>query len=194
LRADVAAWLNGKGAEFLKRIGLKTGDRVLDFGCGSGHYSIPAAQVVGEKGTVYALDKEKEELRRLKEKAKEKRLTNIETDQTSGELKVNFSNESVNVVLAYDILHYLDRREGLLAEFHRILKKEGFLSVYPKHHRDDYPLSNFARLSLEEIIEEIERAGFSLQKKFYEKLIHDENYNRGYILNFIPLKFSEGKF
>jgi len=69
------------------------------------------------------------------------------------------------------------------------LKKEGLLSVYPKHHKDDYPLSNFARLSLEEIIKEIERGGFSLREKFFERLIHDENFNRGYVLNFKPLSF-----
>ncbi len=189
MKSDVEIWLEAEGANFLRKIGLKPGDWVLDFGCSSGYYSIPAAQVVGEKGGVYALDKENDKLSQLREKAEEKGLSNIETCITDGELKVDLPDQSVNVILAYDVLHYLDRREKLLAEFDRVLKKEGVLSVYPKHHKDDYPLSNFARLSLEEIIKEIERGGFSLQEKFFERLIHDEKFNRGYVLNFKPLSF-----
>ncbi|MEA1926698.1 MAG: methyltransferase domain-containing protein [Candidatus Auribacterota bacterium] len=181
---DVEIWLGGAGADFLRKIGVRSGDRVLDFGCSSGHYSIPAAQVVGEKGKVYALDKESKELRRLREKAKEKELSNIETYITAGELKVDLPDQSVNVVLVYDVLHYMEKREEIFAEFDRVLKKDGLLSVYPKHYKDDFPLSNLAQLSLEEIIAEIERGGFSLRKKFFERLIHDESYNRGTVLNF----------
>ncbi|MFA5658104.1 MAG: hypothetical protein WC900_02340, partial [Oscillospiraceae bacterium] len=43
-------WENRDGVDFMKNIGVKTGDKVLDFGCRVGHYSIPAALVTGEKG------------------------------------------------------------------------------------------------------------------------------------------------
>jgi precorrin-6B methylase 2 len=44
----------------LKRIGIRRGQTVLDFGCGYGIYTIPVAKIVGEHGRVYALDKDKE--------------------------------------------------------------------------------------------------------------------------------------
>ncbi|MDP8248503.1 MAG: class I SAM-dependent methyltransferase [Candidatus Tritonobacter lacicola] len=185
-KSDVESWLRNEGARLLRKIGLKTGDRVVDFGCGLGHYSIPAAQVVGKEGKVFAVDEDEEVLNRLRLYIEKQRIINIETIQTTVELKINLAPESVDIVLAFDVLHYMEKRNKLYAEFQRLLKKEGMLSVYPKHHKTDAPLRNLAQLSLKEIIKEIEKANFSLQNKFYERLIHDDNYDRGYILNFRP--------
>jgi len=36
--------------------GAKRGNIILDYGCGIGFNTIPAAEIVGREGTVYALD------------------------------------------------------------------------------------------------------------------------------------------
>ena len=41
-----------------------------------------------------------------------------------------------------------------------------------------------AHTKMEEIIKEVEDAGFFLRKKSLKNLIHDDYYNEGYILNF----------
>ena len=38
----------------LKEVGIKTGFRVLDYGCGPGSYTVALAELVGESGKVYA--------------------------------------------------------------------------------------------------------------------------------------------
>ncbi len=157
----------------------------MAFSCGSGHYAIPAAQVVGQKGMVIALDKNREPLRELRREAESKGLSNIRLESVPEKSILNIPDRMFNVILAYDVLHYFERRQRLLSEFHRVLKDTGFLSVYPKHHKDDYPLSNLADQSLDGVNVEIERSGFILKKKFREELIHDDNYNWGTILNFI---------
>ncbi|MCD6081532.1 class I SAM-dependent methyltransferase, partial [candidate division WOR-3 bacterium] len=175
---DCGDWFNGEGERFLQAIGVKSGNIVVDFGCGSGCYAIPAAKLVGATGTVYAVDENDDMLEKLKSRIMMYGVRNVVTihgDETS--LRV-IGDDAVDVILAYDVLHFMDkvRRGRLYQEFHRILKPEGLLSVYPKHNRDDSPMWELQELSVEDVIEEIEANGFKLVAKYRERLIHDETY------------------
>jgi ubiquinone/menaquinone biosynthesis C-methylase UbiE len=59
MEVDVKEWLKEKGEVFLKNIGIKEGQVILDFGCNVGHYTIAAAKIVGKQGRVYAVDLER---------------------------------------------------------------------------------------------------------------------------------------
>lgn len=187
MEIDVENWLNRGGEAFLEDIGIKKGEVVLDFGCGAGYYTIPAAKVVRKDGKVYAMDKDIESMQRLMEIAKTKGLKNIIPIHTkSEELKINLESESIDTVLLYDVLHYMEalERKKIYEEIYRILKTGGILSVYPKHRKSDEPLWNLSDMELDDVIEEINSRYFYLQRKFYKKLLHNGNYNTGYILNF----------
>ena len=62
--------IESRAIELLERIGIRRGQAVLDFGCGYGIYTIPVAKIVGGQGRVYALDKDKEALDALMQKAR----------------------------------------------------------------------------------------------------------------------------
>jgi len=176
MKTDIKKWLKEDGEKFLKDIGIRKGQVVLDFGCGVGHYTIPAAKVVGEKGKVYAIDEDEEALSELMKIAKSKGLKNIEPIETSGELKIPLKDESLDVVFLYDVLHsyYLgaEERKRLLEEVYRASKTNALISVYPKH------------MELENIVRELERADFRLERRSFKRLLHTDNYDKGYILNF----------
>ena len=176
---DIENWLEKEGEKFLKEIGIKEGYTILDFGCGEGNYSLPAAKVVGERGKVFALDKSEFKLTELLKKARLAGLKNIKTIETKGELKIPLNDESVDVVLFYDILHSYyfstNERKKLLKEAYRVLKPDGFLSIYPEH------------IGLKEIKEEAKKANFYFEKKYFKKLIHEYSYTNGYILNFTKI-------
>lgn len=183
MKDDLKKWLEEVGERSLRQVGIRKGDDVLDFGCGLGNYTIPVARIVGEERRVYALDKGRRDLSELMRKAKSERLKNIERMGTSGELKIDLEDESVDVVLLYDILHYYyfprvgDRRK-LLREVYRILKPGALLSVYPTH------LQLYRHPKLEDIKREIDSANFHLEKECSVMLIHEETLEKGQVLNF----------
>ncbi|MEA1963984.1 MAG: class I SAM-dependent methyltransferase [Candidatus Aerophobetes bacterium] len=162
--------------EVLKRVGTKGGEIVLDFGCGSGNYTIPTAKIVGFKGKVYGLDEDGYKLKELEEKAKAAGLQNIELIKTSGELEFGFEEKTFDIVLLYDIFWYFSLQNPklpeLLKEVYRILKPAGLISVYPEH------------IETERLKQKIEKSGFHLENRFQGKIVHEGRPEQGEILNF----------
>jgi ubiquinone/menaquinone biosynthesis C-methylase UbiE len=171
------AGLEQKVLEMLQRIGIRNGQTVLDFGCGSGTYTIPVAKIVGTRGRVYALDKDKHALDNLMKKAQLARLKNIGRMTTSAELTIELPEKSVDVTLLFDVFHryyfpHMRDRKRLLDEVYRITKTEGLVSVWPKHMEA-------------EVGGEMEAANFYLEDAFLETLIHDnKDVETGKVINF----------
>ena len=178
-------WINKDGIEFLRSIGIKSGYYVIDFGCGDGHYTIPAVKIVGEKGRVYAVDKDASNISNLRRWAKENGINNLTLINSSG-FNLDIPDNSIDFALTYDVLHYLNinERQLLYKELFRILRQGGTYSVYPKHNRDDFPLWHLADLSIQDIISEIEGVGFKFNEKLFVNLLHDYSYNKGFVINF----------
>jgi ubiquinone/menaquinone biosynthesis C-methylase UbiE len=169
--------LKAQALKVLQQIGIRKGQTVLDFGCGSGTYAIPAAKIVGEQGRVYAVDKDNEALDELMQKAKLAGLRNIERMDTSGQLSIDLTDKPVDAVLLFDVFHSYyfpqagDRRK-LLGQIYRVMKPSAFISVWPKHMES-------------EAKREIESANFYLESEHSGILIHDnKDSERGQILNF----------
>jgi len=112
-------------SEVLSEIGVAEGQSVMDFGCGSGTYSIPAAKLVGKKGRVYSLDVSKSALKKLSSKAESKGLDNIITLLSTGKPEIPIDYESLNHVLLIDVLQEIPNKERLFEEIHRVLKPQG---------------------------------------------------------------------
>lgn len=179
-------WECQDGIGFLRDIGIRPGDKVLDFGCRIGHYSIPAAFVVAHLGVVCALDKDQRSLGQLKEKAKKYGLSNIRTMRTPGQTNIDIASNTMDVVLLYDVLHYFtqhDRRK-LYQEAGRVLTPTGLLSVYPKHTVEDVPSKEFKEMRLSDVEREIQISGFEPDGRWDAIISHDDGLERGYVLNF----------
>ena len=194
-------WLSEDADKCIAAIGVRPGQKVLDFGCGKGSYTIPAARAVGKQGKVYAMDKNAETLEALRRVASTQALPGIDTMNTYGEAKVPLENESVDVALLYDVLHLIgweedkgqttrrstatDRRP-LLEEVHRVMKWDGLLSVFSPHL-----ITHTDIASEHDLNREIERVGFRLEKEMYRELLHDGVLQQGHLYGFRKRQKSE---
>ena len=126
----------------LKEVGIKPGFRVLDYGCGPGSYTFPLAELVGESGQIYALDIHPLAIRRVKDMASKKRLANVQT--ILSDCQTGLPDNSLDVVLLYDIFHHLSDPNKILKELHRVLKPSGVLSFSDHHMKEDEIVSGVA--------------------------------------------------
>lgn len=109
----------------ISKINIKKGDFVLEYGCGSGSFTIPLAEMVGSSGKVYAADMHPLSSKKVQEKAEKNNLKNIETIET--DCKTSLDDKSIDKVILFDVLHDLEKYEENLKEFHRVLKPNGSL-------------------------------------------------------------------
>jgi len=188
-------WEKDGGVRFLKEIGLISGQKILDFGCRVGHYTIPAAKTVGNEGVVYAVDKESEALNELSRKVTAHNLTNVRVTKTSGQTELPLESRIIDVVLLYDVLQYFvkDERTKLYQEVFRILKQSGLLSIYPKHTSEDNPMMELQHLRSVDVRREIISSGFQFERKYCGILSHDDELNKGCVWNFRKCAGAPGK-
>lgn len=173
-------WLKSKGETVLRELGIKEGQEILDFGCGSGTYSLIASRIVGRRGKIYALDYDKEPLHKLASKIQVQNIKNIEIIKTSKKIEIPLKDNSLDVVFVYDVYHLLDmkQRVNLLKEIYRILKNEvGFLSYHATH-------IGYHGIDLTEVQKKIENSGFKLAKEFHKPMFHWNWIEKGNVYNY----------
>lgn len=118
-------------ARILRKIGLQKGQTMLDYGCGVGVFSIPAAKIVGDNSVVHALDINPLCIKAVEKKIGKRGITNVKTILSGRD--TGLSDESVDIVLVYDVLQMITDRGSLMEELHRVLKPDGHLCATAEH-------------------------------------------------------------
>ena len=91
-------------AALIKALDLKEGMVVADVGAGSGYHTFMMAPLVGAKGKVIASDIQQEMLDAVIKKAKEKKVTNVETVKGT-ETDPKLPAGKVDLILLVDVYH-----------------------------------------------------------------------------------------
>lgn len=108
---------------------LREGMRVADFGAGLGEYTKSASIKVGNNGKVFAIEVQKDLVKKLESEIKDLGLTNVSCIwgdiETIGGTKI--AEASVDAVIVSNVLFQSSDRLGLADEAKRILKHGGKL-------------------------------------------------------------------
>ncbi|MBT3369934.1 MAG: class I SAM-dependent methyltransferase [Rhodospirillaceae bacterium] len=116
--------------KLLSGANISLGQTVLEVGCGTGFFTLTAAEIIGETGHLIALDPVSGYVERVEEKVRQAGLENVEVVRRDA-LATGLEAESVDVALLFGVLPFptlpLDQ---LLPEMHRVLKPSGTLAVW----------------------------------------------------------------
>ncbi len=135
----------------------------MDVGSGDGFFTILAAQVVGKKGAVYAVDTDVSAIERLKRKAAEKGLANVKAVVAEAEETV-FCEACADIVFYSIVLHDFRDPARVLENAKRMLKSSGHLvDLDWKKKRMSFGPPVQIRFSEEQASALVENAGFSIE-------------------------------
>lgn len=112
-------------------LGIEPGMVVADFGAGSGAYTLHIAEALQGSGHVYAVDVQKDLLRRIKNDADRRGLHNVEIIWADLEVLggSHIANNTVDFVLISNLLFQLPDKQSIILEAARILKPTGRLAI-----------------------------------------------------------------
>jgi ubiquinone/menaquinone biosynthesis C-methylase UbiE len=116
-----------KPERLLAAAGLGAGQSVLEVGCGPGFFTVPAAKVVGEEGTIYAVDMHPAAIARVKERIESGGIRNV-TPIVSNASDTGLTDKSIDLAFVFGLLHIAGGIEDVISEIYRVLKPDGVLA------------------------------------------------------------------
>ena len=123
------AWLMNP-VKTLQGAGVETGQTVLEVGCGTGFFTIPAAKLIGDEGCLVAMDPSAGYIEAVSSKVQKADLKNVRVVRRDA-LDTKLDTASIDKVLLFGVIPFpLLPLNRLLPEMHRVLKPEGTMAVW----------------------------------------------------------------
>jgi ubiquinone/menaquinone biosynthesis C-methylase UbiE len=154
-------WQNPEAV--LHILGLNPGFIFVDLGCGDGFFALPAARLVGSAGKVYGIDISSQAIDRIRRKAENEGLSNLELITGKAEETVPCSS-CADIVFFGDVLHDFQDPTRVVSNARRIVKPNGKLANLDwKKTPTDIGPPNAIRFDEATAISLIESAGFKVE-------------------------------
>lgn len=158
-----------KPKELVAKLGIKAGSTVVDLGTGPGYMLPFLSPAVGASGKVIAEDIQTDFLDKAREKAAASGLKNVQF-VLGTERDPKLPAHAADLILVLDAYHHFDYPQEMLAAFKAGLKPGGRLAIVEYHKKtgamgggDSQRALTHIRASAEEVVKEVEAAGFKFQ-------------------------------
>jgi len=140
--------------------GFVPGTHIVDFGCGSGYFSVDLAETIGPSGILYAVDQRIEMLEALTERMESHGLKNFRRLQNL-EHEIPLESASVHGVFMATVYHELLSPLLVVKEAIRVLKPDGRLMVIDwRPIEEEMGPRLHHRIAPESVIQDALNAGF----------------------------------
>jgi SAM-dependent methyltransferase len=118
-------------ATILEAAGVRGGLRVLEIGCGTGFFTLPAAELLGAEGQLVSVDVLQASVDRVARRVTDAGFTNVRVLRADA-LATGLEAHSFDLVLLFGVVPAPTLPlDALLVEIRRVLRDEGELAVWP---------------------------------------------------------------
>ncbi len=163
----------------LQALQIKPGMKIADIGAGTGLYTIPMAQQVGETGLIYAVDISIDFIKNIKIRAKKHGLKNV-IGHINSQTEIGLPPNSIDMAFICNTYHHFEYPLSTLKSIYQALVPGSQLVIIDFKRDPDVSSSwvmSHVRAHKKKVIHEIESVGF--------KLIDDKNLlEKNYFLSF----------
>jgi ubiquinone/menaquinone biosynthesis C-methylase UbiE len=129
MESRLRGWLMNP-VKTLHGAGIQPGQTVLEVGCGTEFFTIPAAKLVGDDGCLVAMDPSAGFIEQVTKKVSKTDLKNVRIVKRDA-LDTGLGCASIDTVLLFGVIPFpLLPLNRLLPEMHRVLKPEGSTAVW----------------------------------------------------------------
>lgn len=134
---------------------IEEGMTVMDIGCGPGYFTVPMAVMVGEKGTVIAVDIQQRMLDRMMDRAKKAGVTDriVPREATRHSLGID---GKADFALAFWMVHEVPDKGAFFRQIRGVLNPGGRLLLAE-------PYGHVMRKAFEWILDAAREAGFMVK-------------------------------
>lgn len=164
LNPERAEWT--RPAELFAALGVVSGMKVADLGCGPGYFALQLAALVGDEGRIFVIDDSAEILATLADGARDLGLTDRIEPHHTDLRETGLPDNGLDLALCIFVYHEIDDRDRLLTEFTRITRPGGTVAIVDWRKGGDPDLGppDGERLTAEEMLDPMEHARLTVEK------------------------------
>lgn len=116
----------------IRTLNIKSGQTVIDYGCGPARYIKNASRIVGATGKVIATDIHPLAIKEANDIIEKYKLSNVQATLATG-YETDIKSEIADLVYALNMFHMIEQPKELLTELGRLVKMDGRIIIEDGH-------------------------------------------------------------